>query len=397
MWDNRVVFRRALSLLPWLLAGLIISLAVAWSMPWLAGNRSVALPLSGDIKSMWRDHAPHGYPAEPQLVHTVTAVGSDMLSMMYVHPRTNLVAHIQRDRVGWPLRSMESWMWSDRLSSSGRTGSVEIGDRLYPSHPLWPGLAVNMLTFTLGVLLAFRVPCYLRGLWRLHRFRCDRCGYPTGTNARCTECGTPLPAWSRDRAQRTFTLVLWRHRRSTFIMLLLVAGMLTTVLSAAVLALVAPSCDSPRLTLNDPGEVEWVRSHTVDPAMERLQDVRTRATFGLEKLFVGIAGGEAQYLPNLRSRTPARTYVCRYRAGWPLYALEGVDWVGVSDPVNWPRRISTSADALFLPRRGAPTVIPLRPLWPGLAVNTLIWSSLIGLGTWIRAKAGRRGSQAEES
>jgi len=395
MSDNRVVLRRALSMLPWLLAGLIISLAVAWSMPWLAGNLSVQMPLSEEVKSLWRDHAPYAFPAEPQQAHTVTALGSDMLSMFYNHPGTNLVAHIQRDRVGWPLRSLESWMWNDRLSSSGRTGLVVLGDRLLPARPLWLGLAVNAVVFALGFLVVFRVSRHMRGVWRLHRSLCNRCAYPTGTNDRCTECGTPLPAWSRDGALRSFVSTLWHHQRVTLTLMVLSAGALATVGSAIALAFAAPLSSSPRLTLNDPQEVQWVRSNCTSPAMERLQDVRSRATFGLERLFVGIAGEQSPGSSGRYGLARPRTYVCRYRAGWPMYALEGVDWVGVSEPTYWPKRVATSADALFLPRRGPPSVIPLRPTWPGFVVNTLAYSALIAVGVWLWQRRGSVHTPAE--
>ncbi len=73
-----------------------------------------------------------------------------------------------------------------------------------------------------------------------------------------------------------------------------------------------------------------------------------------------------------------------------MYALEGVDWVGVSEPGYWPNRVVTSADALFLPRRGPPNVIPLRPIWFGFVVNTFAYSALIAGGIWLYVKAKSR-------
>lgn len=77
-----------------------------------------------------------------------------------------------------------------------------------------------------------------------------------------------------------------------------------------------------------------------------------------------------------------------HATGWPMPALACC--------VDWDRQVSNS-DILYrvrgglqLPRDAAfnPRVLPLTPVWPGFAVNTLVlaavWLTLIGGGWWAR-------------
>jgi len=66
-----------------------------------------------------------------------------------------------------------------------------------PLRPIWPGFAVNTLSYAAILWLLICGPFVLRRLVRRRRGLCPACAYPMGDSATCTECGRELPSRAR--------------------------------------------------------------------------------------------------------------------------------------------------------------------------------------------------------
>lgn len=79
-----------------------------------------------------------------------------------------------------------------------RTGSkphVSVGEhqlRLLPLKPIWRGLIANTSFYALVGWCGVMMVRWLRRHRRLLRGCCPECGYPMGSSARCSECGSRL-------------------------------------------------------------------------------------------------------------------------------------------------------------------------------------------------------------
>lgn len=79
-----------------------------------------------------------------------------------------------------------------RPGSKPRVGVGEHQLRLLPLKPIWRGFMANTLFYGLACWCAVMTVRWLRRHRRLLRGCCPECGYPIGTSARCSECGSPL-------------------------------------------------------------------------------------------------------------------------------------------------------------------------------------------------------------
>ena len=61
--------------------------------------------------------------------------------------------------------------------------------RRLPLRPIWPGLAVNTLSYAALLWLLLFAPSTFRRHVRARRGLCPACGYPVGESAVCSECG----------------------------------------------------------------------------------------------------------------------------------------------------------------------------------------------------------------
>jgi hypothetical protein len=77
------------------------------------------------------------------------------------------------------------WMFGVRLP-----GDVLARD--LPLEPMPVGFALNALVFAAVVWLLLLAPFATRRMLRRRRGLCERCGYPRGESARCSECGETL-------------------------------------------------------------------------------------------------------------------------------------------------------------------------------------------------------------
>jgi len=110
---------------------------------------------------------------------------------------------------GWPLRAFRA-EWRGRspgpaslgasvslryglpTADAAREGQFYQGSFTYPTHPIWPGFAINTFFYATVLWLLFAFPFTLRRWRRIRRGLCAKCAYPVGANDVCTECGTSI-------------------------------------------------------------------------------------------------------------------------------------------------------------------------------------------------------------
>ena len=101
-------------------------------------------------------------------------------------------------------------------------------------------------------------------------------------------------------------------------------------------------------------------------------------------------------------------------AGWPLLSLDGEEWIESYEPrwewmkdgsgwntepyeTKWVRYVEIPVDTMGAGIMPLPRSIPFRPVWPGFAINTVFYASILWLLTlgpvtarrMIRRKRGR--------
>ena len=135
-----------------------------------------------------------------------------------IAPTTIGTEHVRIvDGRGWPFLALWSGIASENQSSAQpnlatirtvrgialATPSIhpraKTANRVLPYAPVWTGLIANTLLYAVAWLVAFVAwlqAASFRGRWRIARALCPNCGYPTGTNPICTECGKPAKARS---------------------------------------------------------------------------------------------------------------------------------------------------------------------------------------------------------
>lgn len=127
---------------------------------------------------------------------------------------------------GWPLPCLWYSVRSGTMSTN--SGIALVGEKLVggyrvrgtpsararpfgalPLLPLWAGLALDTLLWSLAWLVALSLPAAARRRWRLRRGRCWSCGYALsglspgpGGRTVCPECGIAVEPGQRARAER---------------------------------------------------------------------------------------------------------------------------------------------------------------------------------------------------
>jgi len=219
--EIRCMRRRAIKLIQWLLLGAVVNIAVAWACtiaanPDVLGQQSVAV--DDDIPG-WPAGAPSQWPP-PHYSELGWSFGFEIESFMVddLNPAENWRPDWQcwralRTDAGWPLRSMRSIWFEQRVSeqvceTSGflRGGMTIHSNNLKASWaskrfgrmPLWPGFAINTLIYAAALWMLFAGPFALRRANRRRRGRCVVCGYDLRgrgrgqEHAKCPECGTEV-------------------------------------------------------------------------------------------------------------------------------------------------------------------------------------------------------------
>ncbi len=250
--------RRLLIVAVFLLAGVVVNVAVAWGCAiWssLPSPGRMRGPAPADL-AWWQEHAPTRIASEPILLSLAEAFGCEYRLLTGARDDAGINLQVQfyddglvrslsmttsrpsplqsrpwdralRVRAGWPLSSMagERWRAASPVNHlqqavhavAPRAGTSAPGPeavhvaafpiqrntaggtqyRLAPLRPIWPGFAVNTIFYAMLLWLLIPGPFVLRRFIRMKRGRCVRCGYPMGESAVCSECGKALPTSSR--------------------------------------------------------------------------------------------------------------------------------------------------------------------------------------------------------
>ena len=107
-------------------------------------------------------------------------------------PLTIIDSDLMRTSAGGQRAYVGAWLLPKRLGFFHRRG-VEF----LPISPLWPGFAVNTLFYAVGLWLLIPGPFVLRRFIRGRRGLCTACAYPRGESDVCSECGKALPMRAR--------------------------------------------------------------------------------------------------------------------------------------------------------------------------------------------------------
>jgi hypothetical protein len=205
------VARRVLIPVTLLLAGVVVTLLVAWTCM-----------VTAEIPPGAYDPVtfPGGAPAEM----TAWLADPDMpvndYGSIYAGPgwRFTVIGVgeppgvLQRSEAGWPMIAVEAKART-KLRPMRRDRAFELAEAVgvvrppaawsfpggvLPAAPRWTGLAVDALVYAalLGAIL-FGVPA-LRRRMRVRRGLCAACRYPVGDSSVCTECGRPVRRRVRD-------------------------------------------------------------------------------------------------------------------------------------------------------------------------------------------------------
>ncbi len=210
---NRLVKRRLTKLVLFLLLlGAIINVGVAWGI-WVCGDRPEINPFGGWMNGgrMWIEHGGTGirprsqrtttftYLAHGEYTATLSAFGMrfrDTVTYASVAPKSGVHAWSCVAECGWPLMCL-TLRESKTIPGvgKGRQGALQIGGVVVPSHPLWPGLAINTIFYAAILWLLTLGPLTARRMIRRKRGHCIKCGYDLRGefSAGCSECG-----WRRE-------------------------------------------------------------------------------------------------------------------------------------------------------------------------------------------------------
>ena len=162
--------RRLLIAAVFLLAGVVVNVAVAWGLDTWNRVQFAKIPKTSKI--------------------TVPAPAPVFILVQW-----------GRYAVGWPTDALGyTYAWDVRRILAGADSVPHPLDsgvrRVHPLRPIWPGFAVNTLFYAAVFWLLICGPFVPRRLIRHLRRRrghCPACAYPMGESDTCTECGRELP------------------------------------------------------------------------------------------------------------------------------------------------------------------------------------------------------------
>ncbi len=369
----------------WLL-GCVVTVLVAWCCTVRGG-------FDGDSETLetptWPAPTPEGWPSRPvdgeRLNRSSIFDGINFESAAgYTEDSYMMSYHMQVARTGWPFRAMRTVSWyisewdggDESYESEPFVGGISVAphrtrssidtpyyDSMAPMHlpaaPLWPGFVANS-ALAAGLILA------IASLFR---------------------SGTPQRARSRSR-----------HVATVWIVRMLAMGALASI----VIALAMWSrwqMQVPPHPLSD----DWGSYHVAESGQLGLGDIRSLEwptmpptswparpnVFHHYGDWYGVT--EYGYLddrdsvpsgaPDIEHDRFASTVV---QAGWPMRCLEAIDFVEIKRDLTWTRTVGPMG--IELPLHSSETwpgeagaVLPLGPIWLGLATNTLFYAYLIAL------------------
>ena len=208
---NDCVKRRAIKLVLFLLAGVIINIAVAWGC--IIFVAPFPIPFGESLASDHdREHLialgwePKGGSRTDlrQTVGQTFGLTCRMIREMSKPGQSRLAVDASREfHAGFPMRSMfgeqlsigefgrSTWIFvSGRPAPEWRSDLEQ--PRTLPFTPIWPGFAINTIFYAAVLWVLSAVPGKVRRWRRIKRGQCASCGYSlrgTPEIEKCPECG----------------------------------------------------------------------------------------------------------------------------------------------------------------------------------------------------------------
>jgi hypothetical protein len=378
--------RCALAILCWLLIGAVLTIVIAWGMKLLRapGSFSYHRITDFDRAAMWARHADENWPDEPETAPLSFFQCDRKLGVTYCWLDSSLTDEqraaglrtspykVRGERVGLPMRALhgevaefdgtwrKSWM-TIRFNLAGREETL-------PLCPIWPGFVIDIVVVAALLWLVVRGPFVLRAWRRVKGDRCARCGYPFGSSAVCTECGLEVPsAKTRRRVARRLKIAM--------VVIFLILGVVVNDLVAWACGFLPGAVTTDETTTcSVPPFVDRICREQSANCEEQKRNREEYAGLGYAAVVYRGADEIGQLAP--------LTYL---RVGLPLASVDGAAF--------WQARFGPRRYAIASPiesRSGFFDFLPLRPVWPGFAINTLLYAFLIWLIARRLRALGRR-------
>ena len=180
------------------------NVAVAWSAASVASSDYGDAIFAGEIPqrdiALWRERLGPSEERHLRLVCEAQDAGAEAKLLVSKTRRPTVV--LLEIRAGLPFRCLGGTRWWEHRGRVERSynnrGALGYGFAgtaygFLPFRPIWPGFAVNMLSYAVVLWLLVGGPFALRRDLRIKRGLCPKCAYPMGKSSVCTECGKPLP------------------------------------------------------------------------------------------------------------------------------------------------------------------------------------------------------------
>ncbi len=391
--------RRLVTIAAFLLAGTVMNLAMAWMCAARSEARGHGPPLHGP-PTQDRVHAiirsTNIFDRPFQVLGTMTMPGFGVCRTTIqaassasdaVAPTMAMIVHAES---GWPARAFHAdiAMVGPESAPSVRVfGGLPVTKWLgqpqgqvsgaLPLRPLWRGFAVNTVTCAVFLWLLIRGPRRLRRVVRVTGGRCPQCAYPIGDSLLCTECGQSLATGANAWLQRLATTARGRRiKRYAVVPVVIVAlGAMTNVAVAWACAVWSPE-DAARTqarqaaAIPSAAEQSWWRRHAPADVSPEPPIRATRTVLGLGKERLTMFQS-ARREPTF---TPGGVVIVTF-AGWPMLSMHHARWKAVVTQEHEAVR------GLLLVPRALPGMkdafVPLKPVWPGILVNSLAYATAL--------------------
>jgi len=322
-----------------------------------------------------------------------------LVEYYYGGPEVTTPAQLLITTAGLPLLGVQGVMKNEcgiRSTSGQLNGSrgAMIMRTAFPYSPLFPGFAINTVFYAAILWVLFAFPFALRRRRRIKRGLCVGCGYPVGLSQVCSECGRVVThsvaahGASGGRPLQPPRANMMLRRIFQRILLFLLLGAILNIALAWIIEIVVdktrPLSVENRLritegsTLHDvetfarwgatdhssawtrlPVEVPWRRMEGNEDILNRWPDF-------------------SEPLENFRNGTQQAEIRNAGLRGWPMLALWGETRWYVQ--ANGNSSANEAHGSLRLPAtRSSSFIFPLRPLWPGFAINTVFYAAVLWL------------------
>jgi hypothetical protein len=184
------------------LAGLGISVLVAWSAWAVRSERGLSRNVNHQGPHGWPRRAPGDWPGTAEFrIRSERRVGWARVVETTWHgrmpPGQRRTCSMHVHEVGWPrpcVAATVAMVFPGEAQTYGAIRFSEgmgkrLGVHMLPARPVWGGLAVNGAVFGAVVFVGASAPGMLRGRLRARRGACVRCGYDLRGLSACPECG----------------------------------------------------------------------------------------------------------------------------------------------------------------------------------------------------------------